>query len=587
MTNPLEKATLGRRMFLTGTAAVAVAGLAACGDGKGPTPNNTGGGGVGTADYVPGTAKLKVELGPEIEGVLYPDGYIGPKARTIEKFGDGTTEFRVVTRSFPEQNTDTDNLYSKHLEEVTGVKVKYEIVPAGDDGTPKVNAMLSSGDLPDVFMLGAGWMGGFTRSQLYAYGSQGLLMALDELVDTYAPELQATFAAFPDFRKYLTAPDGKLYTFPGINQCYHCASWNQRAWIHTPSLQQTGISMDSVKTIDDFENLLKELKAAGISPLTGYVDVPPLGLLQAAHLDIGINFLRLTNGEITFTAIEDGNREALKVANRWLKDGLIDKNAFSMNDEQYKRAGMAAGKPTAAIFSGGSPGYFVEVKPEDPASRYNEFQAVPPFTGPSGKAWVAWDHTPGGVPVMALTKDCKNPEQMIRWADYQLSLMGTLHARLGARFGETWEWAKEGEKGIDARQAIYKRIPGVETKQNEGWPEQNPHNLVMDVRHGEMTDPKKSMEPLLYNAGKLMEVYATPVEDYFTEPFFSIEQSAQIGELRVNIDNAIKQGQSSLALGTTDPNKDSDWEAFVNSIKGAGLDTYLGILKEATANSAK
>ena len=39
------------------------------------------------------------------------------------------------------------------------------------------------------------------------------------------------------------------------------------------------------------------------------------------------------------------------------------------------------------------------------------------------------------------------------------------------------------------------------------------------------------------------------------------------------------------AGSTTDPNNDSDWEAFVNSIKGAGLDAYLQILKEADAAS--
>lgn len=585
--NPLQKAKVGRRSFLLGGVAVAgVAGLSACG-GNTPAPGPGGGtsGAPAPGEYVPDSAQLKVQLGPELEGVLYPEGYVGPKAREFTKFADGSTEYRVVTRSFEGQNTDTTNLYSKHLEDVTGVKVKYEIVPAGEDGTPKVNAMMSSGDLPDVFMLGAGWMGGFTRSQLYAYGSQGLLMPLDELVDTWAPELQSTFEQNPTFRKYLTAPDGKLYTFPGINQCFHCKSWNQRQWIHTPSLEKTGISLDSVKTIDDFENLMKELKAAGITPLTGFVDVPPLGLLQAAYLDIGTSFLRRTNGEITFTAIEDGNREVVKVANRWVKEGLIDKNAFSMNDAQYKRAGMNPGAPGAAIFSGGSPGYFVDVMVEDPNSRYHEFQALPPYTGPSGTAYVAWDHTPGGVPVMALTKDCRNPEEMIQWADYQLSLMGTLNARLGARFGEIWTWAEEGDLGIDSRQAIYKRIPDVKTDGNDGWPEQNPHNLVMDVRHGEYTDPKKSMEPPLYDAGKLMEAYAKPFEDYFMEPFFSIEQSAQVGELRTNIDNAIKQGHSSLALGTTDPNNDSDWEAFVNSIKGAGLDAYLQILKEADAAS--
>ena len=113
------------------------------------------------------------------------------------------------------------NAFSKFLEEKTGVKVKYETVPMGADGQPKLNAMITSGDLPDAFMTGPMWMGGFTRSQIWAYGQQGMFLALDELVDQYAPEMLDMFKQYPDVRKSMTAPDGKMYMLPAVNQCYH------------------------------------------------------------------------------------------------------------------------------------------------------------------------------------------------------------------------------------------------------------------------------------------------------------------------------------------------------------------------------
>ncbi|MBK7822234.1 MAG: extracellular solute-binding protein [Tessaracoccus sp.] len=578
--NPLAQTRVGRRSFLLGGVAVAgVAGLSACG-GNTPTPGPGGGtsGAPAPGEYVPGSAQLKIQLGPEVEGVLYPDGYVGPLARQFEKFGDGSTEYRIVTRSFPNQNVDGDNTFSKHLEEVTGVKVKYEIVPAGDDGAPKINAMMSSGDLPDAFMLGPLWMGGFSRSQIWAYGSQGMFMPLDELVDTYAPELMNLFSQYPDLRKVMTAPDGKMYMFPAVNQCYHCKSAEQRTWIHGPTLEKTGIKLESVKTLDDLEAMMRELKAAGVTPMSGYIDYPPLGLLSAAHLNIGTDFLRRKDGAISYTAIEDGYRETLKVANRFVKEGLIDKNGFSQNADQLKRVGMAPGAPTAAILPGGSQGTFTDIIYE-PGARWTEFEPLPPVTGPDGNAYVSWDHTPGNAVGLILTSSTRNPEELIRWADYQTGLIGTLNMRLGAKQDELWTWATEGELGIDGRQAVYKRLKSG--ADNDGWWEMGPYNQVMDVRHGEFTDESSSIEPSLYRAGRIYEPFASPVEEYFMDPFFTAEQAAQIGELRVNIGNARKQGQTNFALGNADPNADGDWDAYVNSLKGAGLDQYLEILKAA------
>ena len=44
---------------------------------------------------------------------------------------------------------------------------------------------------------------------------------------------------------------------------------------------------------------------------------------------------------------------------------------------------------------------------------------------------------------------------------------------------------------------------------------------------------------------------------------------------------SMESASAEIALGNADPANDKDWENYVNSLKGAGLDRYLEILKAA------
>jgi putative aldouronate transport system substrate-binding protein len=108
----------------------------------------------------------------------------------------------------------------------------------------------------------------------------------------------------------------------------------------------------------------------------------------------------------------------------------------------------------------------------------------------------------------------------------------------------------------------------------------------MDVRHGEVTDPNTSIEPSLYEAGKLYEQWATPRESAFIEPTFTTDQAAQVGEFKTNIANAHTQGITNFVLGKADIADDAAWEEYVATINAAGLGGYLDVLKQADEASA-
>src|SRR5699024_4684820 len=149
--------------------------------------------------------------------------------------------FNILARSETELDLET-NVHSLFLEEKTGVKVSYSTVPQGTEGVPKVNAIIASGDLPDAFLLGPEWMGGFSKSELYVYGEQGLFQPHDQLIDENAPQLLEIFEQNPDMRAAWTAPNGAMHAIPQLNQCYHCASSEARTWVHRPLLEAVGYS---------------------------------------------------------------------------------------------------------------------------------------------------------------------------------------------------------------------------------------------------------------------------------------------------------------------------------------------------------
>ena len=103
------------------------------------------------------------------------------------------------------------------------------------------------------------------------------------------------------------------------------------------------------------------------------------------------------------------------------------------------------------------------------------------------------------------------------------------------------------------------------------------------MRHGEAVNEDTSIEPALFRAGQLYEPFRSPIESVYANPFFTSAQSAEIGELRTNLDATYAQLTTQMALGDLDPTNDSHWEQFVAGFTNAGVERYIEVLTEADA----
>ena len=534
-------------------------------------------------DYVPGSAALKVEIAPEIDGVPYPEGYVGPRARDLTPFGDGSTEFTMLSQVDPEMDMAT-NYYSTHLAETTGVNLSYVTVPAGEDGKTKVNAIMAGGDLPHAMMVGQDI---FSPSEVSIYGSQGMFLPLDTLIDEYAPHVLDMFEAFPDMRAQYTSPDGRMYGLPSMNDCFHCKSANVRTWINSRWLE--GVGAEAPETLEDFTVLMEEFRAYADRPegsvlVTASAETMPF-LVQfflGSFLEMPELWVRRSGDTIEWSHEDPAFREGIIWLQEQFANGTFDTGMFSSTPEQYQKLGDASGGPKFGIAYGYSTFHFAADNDfTDPDNVARIMVPLAPMEGPGGVRTAQWDHFSYGYPNFVITPDCPDPEQLIRWADYQFELQLTTSMKRGEK-GVGWDWATSEQKGIDGRQAIYQVLPAPEELKNLTWREWGPLYQSMDQRHAEaLQDSNPSVEPILYAAGKLYEPFATTKETGVPPLVYDMEQSAQLGELETNLENHFTQSMAAFGTGAKDASDDADWEEYLAGAKAIGVETFVQLKQAA------
>lgn len=570
---------LGRAGAIGATAVALPTALASCGDKSGAADEEI----VGGADYEQGSAELAVQLGDEVEGINYPPDYQGPRARVLEPFGDGETEFTMLGRTIPDLDYAT-NYYAQHLEETTGVKVAYEPVPLGEDGVTKVNAMLSGGDLPHALMTG---MGLFSVSQVAVYGQQGMFLPVDKLIDENAPHIREMFETFPQMRSQFTAPDGRMYAVPTMNDCYHCKSANVRTWYNTTWLEGVGASVP--ETLEEYDALMTEWDSYSGKPGNSVLTVTDADTMMnlfnfflGSFTEVSSTNLLMRDGKVTWSPTEDAYREGMIWIQEQFAKGHFAPGTLSLTPEKLKQLGDGSDGPRFGVVSGGSQGSWTAAADmTDPESVARIMQPLPPMAGPGGVRTCDWDWYQIGSPNFVITTSCPDPVQMIRWADYQYELGLTVSMGRGEQ-GVGWDYSDKGATGIDGEQAVYEVIPEGADLTNQAWWEWGPSYKSMSQRHGEaVEDGSSSIEPSLFDAGKAYEPYRISQDLKVPMLAFDMEQSAQVGELDTNLQQHLKQSFAQIATGKADFTKDADWTAYVDQFTTIGVDQLLSTYQEA------
>lgn len=525
----------------------------------------------------------QVQFGEEItEGITYPEGYIGPRQYAREPFYTGDATFTLGTKLNSTDVGDWNtNEFTGWMEEQTGVPITYDVVLNEDADLTRVNAQMTAGDMPDAY-----FMIPFTNDQISLYGSQGVFQPLEDLIETYAPALRQVMEDYPEWGAALTATDGHKYQMAVPNDCYHCRVSPSRAFINSRYLEAVGAEMP--QTTEDLREVLKLFKEQDPSgtgrmiPFSGggpndFVDnfIMNSFLYNPGSEGTGGGWLRLNEGQVEFVADKGGWREGLRYLRTLSDDGTIDRSAFTMSADELLQAGNQGRLGFVRSYYWGS---FADIT-DDPEALWREYVSVPPLEGPDGVRYANWDWETDRSRPFVITRNCENPEVLVQWLDYMFTLEGSLRAAAGNT--DNWNYAEEGDVGINGAQAIWDR---------KGWPPPAGTSLgglalaynSNDFRLGQVSDPDNpDLEVFLYEATTAYEPYQQPREFFLPSLIFDQSQASRRADIATSVESHVRQHMASFAIGELDINDDSAWEEYVAAFGAMGLPEYIDMHQQA------
>lgn len=487
-----------------------------------------------------------------------------------------------------------ENTLTPWIQEKTNVKINFEEIPDTEWDT-KVNLLIASDELPDAFIYG-----GFSAAELADYGSQGVFLALNDIIEEHGHYVKQVFDQQEALPGAYTALDGNIYTLPDINECYHCF-YSMRAWINQQWLTNLGLKYPN--TVDEFVNVLRAFKEQDANgngdpndeiPFSGNATswnstIYPFLLNSFLHYDTS-NLSVKEDGTVIFTPIQPEFKEGLQWIASLIDEGLIEKEALTQTEEQLKTKGsnldiaLLGGFTSATWWSGvGSD--------NGEGSRCREYSGLSPLEGPNGVRISPWAGTGFNMGNSVITTACEDPVPLFKMLDYMLSDEATLRSQIG-ELGVDYNEPTEGAPGINGKPALYAKIPTSNTtggttgdEADTAMPNVFPSNRTSDFRLGEQadySDPETQwqQEPRLYNESA---TYFAPYADehmmYPGAVNLTAEESEKINFMKTQINDYVKENIVLFLAG--EKSFDTDWDSFIAEFDNLNLNEYMELRQMA------
>ncbi|TVY08838.1 extracellular solute-binding protein [Paenibacillus cremeus] len=487
-----------------------------------------------------------------------PEAKPSANASTVSPTGFPVVKEKVTLKGFARKDAQLGDYAQmalwKQIEEKTNIHVDW-VTPALQDATEKVNLAIASGDLPDFFIKGV-----IPQEDVIKYGSQGILLPLEKLIDSYAPNLKAILDKKPELRASITSPDGHIYTLPRI------VDYGLLGVPRFPMLNMTWTSkvgMQPPKTSDELYQLLKAFKekdpngsgTADEIPYSAHnLDWAMRGLEGMFGLERNLDYYTNvdSSNKVHIWVTDDKYKQLLQYAHKLYAEGLMDKEIFTQTDQLYFGKLAANRVGFTPLLTSQNAGKFA-----------NDYKGITPIKGPGGdQLWNMRQDTNAGGAKAAITKANKNPEATMRLLDYFYSDEGATLQYMGGQEGDTY--TKSADGSLHYKPELLKSSKGfaVEIGARTIWPG--------GMEPGYYTE--KQLAPMM--EGTTRPADFNTVKDYVTKnyhamPLLSKEKQDQMTALRTDIDTFLKEMQAKFILG--DASFDT-WGKYTETLKKMGID---------------
>ena len=510
--------------------------LAGCGQGQGT--ESSGGGGNSTAPSASSSQESVAAPDTDTETVTLPLA----ESRTFTMFAAANGEYELP-----------DVLGFQELEAETNIHWEVQSVNTADL-TEKKGLLLASGNYPDVL-----FKADLTQAEITKYGSQGVLLPLNDYIEKYAPNLKAALDKWDAWDR-ITAADGNIYALPQLDSS---TPGGQSYWINQQWIDNLGLKEPA--SLDELYNVLKAFKEKDANGNGDDGDEIPFSCAPAImpeHLlpYFGITYdassrFALIDGELVYAPKSDTYKEFVAYVEKLYEEGLLDKNSFTQTLDQF--ISIAQSGDIVGSFFG--PGAFPFVGRE----RDPEYHILTPFE--EGVVPVNPGITTG---TFAITDKCENPEIIMAWVDRLYTQEGGILAWMGVEDKSyemnddgTWKWML-GEYGDD--------IGAVRGKA-----------AFMGSAFGPFVQPELWFKGIDDKEEARLNQERSRVAEMGVEfPALSFDeaQAKTIATYKADLDKYVDTYLAEVATGIKD--LDSTWQEYVTTLEAMGAKEIEAIYQE-------
>lgn len=513
----------------------------------------------------------------------------------------------ITLTVFAPANTEgswEDNAQVKELEEATGIHLEWQTCASSDNVQEKLSTMFASGEMPDIILTGVSSGNRYDKATEQALGEQGLVLSLNDYLDTVSVGYKQAFEEIDGLKEYITTPDGNIYSLPNIDGSLH-VQYNMKLWINTQWLDNLGLDMPT--TTEEFYEVMKAFKEKDANGNGDPNDEIPLStvtsgagtqldgfLMNPFQLTSETNKLYVDNGKVTFAPAQEGYKEGLKYLNQLYAEGLLNPESFTQDKNNQVNVNEAGDECVIGAFLAQRPGYACDLSTEPYSKKWEQYQSLAPLAGPDGQCVASWNpYVMFQSGMTFISSSCTNPEAAFRLLDY-ISTQ-TYRSSLGIE-GVHYELLDAGttELGLDGETKalyIYKRTNADTTNQSLGQlvalvrtPEflaaeaTNPNPYAEDVK------PLNGRQVVMYKASLEHQKVQQSLDSVMPDLYMSQADSSEMSLIKTNVMDTQKEYMVQFITGAK--NIDSEWDSYLKALDNVGLARYLELLQKAYDESA-
>ena len=335
--------------------------------------------------------------------------------------------------------------FLKEYEEKTNVHIEWEEV-SSEAYAEKYKLTLASGDLPDAF--GSGFS--YDPSIIYKYAKEGLIVPLDDYIESSTVNIKKWMDGYDEFRKLSTYPDGHIYALPSIDENKNIRI-DRLLFINKTFLDKLG--MDMPATLDELGDYLRKVTTTDLNgdgkpeygmSFEAVQDQPSIytflfGLFGVSWDTKSYMHSQEGTNQLQFAPAMEETRAALEYFHEWYKEGLLDPENFTQNSTQLKAKAKTDGIGASVAF------WYLSLNDGDES--VNEYRVMNMLEGPNkNQVWRRNGLIPGySANQFFITSANEHPEETLAFIDYWMDNSdNALINRFGPQ-GYSWDYLDNGK----------------------------------------------------------------------------------------------------------------------------------------------